>query len=209
MTTADQSQKRRKVRALLASGLVLGVGAAVTLAAWNDSVWGNAQFGTGENAWNVQGSFDDGATWDEYITNPGGDILFDPGFDNLAPGQTVTAVVGLRENGGGDLDAEIDMPAAVAREGSTNGPAASNLDEALRMTVTNMGATVGTCDATTQSGTPLVTNQPVSTGTFAGLTIAAGTEAYLCFAVTLPAGTSPNGLDNSVEVAWEFQAESV
>ncbi|MGZ2223858.1 SipW-dependent-type signal peptide-containing protein [Glutamicibacter nicotianae] len=30
------SQKSRKVKALLAGGLVLGVGAAVTLAAWTD-----------------------------------------------------------------------------------------------------------------------------------------------------------------------------
>ncbi|WP_226438443.1 MULTISPECIES: SipW-dependent-type signal peptide-containing protein [Rhodococcus] len=52
MTTNDQARSRnsRKRRALLASGLVLGVGVVITLAAWNDSVWGSSDFGTGENS---------------------------------------------------------------------------------------------------------------------------------------------------------------
>ncbi|NLG54199.1 MAG: hypothetical protein GX542_00865, partial [Rhodococcus sp.] len=48
MTTNDATRERnrRKRKAILASGIVLGVGAVITLAAWNDSVWGTGAFGT-------------------------------------------------------------------------------------------------------------------------------------------------------------------
>ncbi|GAA3171571.1 hypothetical protein GCM10020255_060560 [Rhodococcus baikonurensis] len=64
MTTDRKAVNKRKVRALLAGGLVLGIGAAVTLAAWTDNVFGDAQFKTG--SWNLQGSFDGLTTWGEY-----------------------------------------------------------------------------------------------------------------------------------------------
>ncbi len=37
---AKNQNRRKKVRAVMASGLVLGVGAAVTLAAWSDTAYG-------------------------------------------------------------------------------------------------------------------------------------------------------------------------
>jgi predicted ribosomally synthesized peptide with SipW-like signal peptide len=49
MTEQQGSTKKRKVRALLAGGLVLGVGAAITLAAWTDNVFGNSDFATGDD----------------------------------------------------------------------------------------------------------------------------------------------------------------
>ncbi|MFN3340157.1 MAG: SipW-dependent-type signal peptide-containing protein, partial [Dietzia sp.] len=45
---AQQKQDRaRKRKALLAGGVVLGLGAAVTLAAWSDDVFANGIFNTG------------------------------------------------------------------------------------------------------------------------------------------------------------------
>ncbi|MGX9899679.1 SipW-dependent-type signal peptide-containing protein [Arthrobacter sp. SA17] len=38
-TTAFSTRRKDKVRALLAGGLVLGIGAAFTLAAWTDNEW--------------------------------------------------------------------------------------------------------------------------------------------------------------------------
>ncbi|MGO2139648.1 MAG: SipW-dependent-type signal peptide-containing protein [Leucobacter sp.] len=55
----DSAQSRRgwtKARALLAGGLVLGVGAAVTLAAWTDNEWVRGVFGTG--TFGIEGSTD-------------------------------------------------------------------------------------------------------------------------------------------------------
>ena len=87
----NKAQKRRKVRAILASGLVLGVGAAVTLAAWNDSVWGKAEFGTGANSWNVQGNFTGASDgWNEFVTaNAAGSFNFGVNASALVPGDTV------------------------------------------------------------------------------------------------------------------------
>lgn len=58
----DSVQSRRgwtKARALLAGGLVLGVGAAVTLAAWTDNEWVRGVFGTG--TFGIEGSTDGSA----------------------------------------------------------------------------------------------------------------------------------------------------
>ncbi|WP_016691555.1 SipW-dependent-type signal peptide-containing protein [Rhodococcus rhodochrous] len=202
----NKAQKRRKVRAILASGLVLGVGAAVTLAAWNDSVWGNAQFGTGANTWNVQGDF--GGGFNEYIENPGGSMIFTPGFGNLAPGQTVASLVGLRETGS-NLDAIVSLQRATDPADVADGVSKSNLDETLLLKVTDMGATKGTCTDKQQTGDVLTgTTATVSNGTFANLTVPKGAERWLCFAVTLPNNLNPSTLSKSVSVAWEFQAVS-
>jgi len=59
---------RRKVRAVLAGGLVLGVGAAVTLAAWNDSEFATGTFTAG--TFNLEGSTD-GTTFTDHNVDDG------------------------------------------------------------------------------------------------------------------------------------------
>ena len=54
--TEERGLRSRKVRAILAGGLVLGLGAAVTLAAWNDSEFAKGTFTSG--SLNIQGSVD-------------------------------------------------------------------------------------------------------------------------------------------------------
>src|SRR5690606_23874046 len=55
-TSARRSGTSRKVRALLAGGVVLGIGAAATLAAWNDSEYAGATFTAG--SFNLEGAVD-------------------------------------------------------------------------------------------------------------------------------------------------------
>jgi|GEM_PF-5464807 len=43
----DQRNTSKKFKAILAGGVVLGVGAAVTLAAWTDQEWTTADFSSG------------------------------------------------------------------------------------------------------------------------------------------------------------------
>ena len=62
------NQKSRKVKALLAGGLVLGVGAAVTLASWTDQEWTEGLFGAG--SFNIEGSLD-GLTFTEHESEAG------------------------------------------------------------------------------------------------------------------------------------------
>src|SRR5690606_31735774 len=58
-TDAEVQHRRRRsrmIRALLAGGLVLGVGTAVTLAAWNDSEFASGTFRAG--TFDLEGSTD-------------------------------------------------------------------------------------------------------------------------------------------------------
>ena len=57
------------VRAILAGGLVLGVGAAVTLAAWNDSEFATGTFGAG--SFNLEGQETIAAGFSDHETAPG------------------------------------------------------------------------------------------------------------------------------------------
>ena len=92
------STRRRKIAAIAAGALVVGVGATYTLATWNDSewVWGGANntpgVGTGEFEvqQNATSPFSDtGADWADRETNPGGGLTFSAGALSLSPGDTI------------------------------------------------------------------------------------------------------------------------
>jgi len=207
MTNADKTRNRRKARAILASGLVLGVGAAVTLAAWNDSVWGKAEFGTGDNSWNVQGNFTGVAdAWNEFVTaEDAGTFAFGVNASALVPGDTVYAKVGLRVVSEG-LGADITMPAA---QNATNSALAGVLD----LKVASVDASIP-CDAAAVNGTTRAAGKVATAAVTTPITIPADSEHWLCFAVTLPAGTTPGQLGTAVggkystSVNWEFKAAS-
>lgn len=79
-------QKSRKIRALAAGGAVLGVGAAVTLAAWSDSEFAQGIFNTddfGIHATTGGATFSDNPEAEQAL-----ELTF-PGAEALAPGDTV------------------------------------------------------------------------------------------------------------------------
>lgn len=83
----ETTQRRRKVQAIFAGGIVLGIGAVVTLAAWNDSEFAQGVFGAG--AFDLEGSTD-GDDFEQHPTVEGAaELTFEA--DNLIPGQTVYA----------------------------------------------------------------------------------------------------------------------
>ena len=85
----NHRSKSRKVKAILAGGLVLGLGAATTLAVWNDSEFVTGAFRAGH--FNVQGSAD-GTTFADHTTSEAAATLsFSTGFNNLSPSQTVAS----------------------------------------------------------------------------------------------------------------------
>ncbi|MEB4614667.1 SipW-dependent-type signal peptide-containing protein [Leucobacter sp. M11] len=92
--------RSRRVRALLAGGLVLGLGAAVTLAAWNGSEFAKAQFAAGSFAFT--GSTD-GVTFASHPSAGAaasltvtGDVL------NLAPGDETYLPYAVKLEGSND-----------------------------------------------------------------------------------------------------------
>lgn len=204
--------RRRKIRALLAGGLVLGIGAAVTLAAWTDNVFGEAEF-SAEN-WNVQGDFsaDGSGAWAEYATDgTAGTFTYTTGFDALSPGTTVYSPVALRvgtaAGAGGAYDANVTLL------GATN-PGGGALGEFLRYTVSS-GVSATDCNSgTLAGGTAIVApDSTLDTGSAANAVTLPldGAAVPLCFAVTLPQTVAPDVVAGQTtgRVVWQFEATAV
>lgn len=106
-----RSRQGRKIAALSAGLLVIGVGATYTLASWTDSewVWGGAEgeAGIGTSEFNVQQNTtlpfadgDDDENWVDRASNPGDELTFSTGALSLTPGDTIYAPVSLRSAAG-------------------------------------------------------------------------------------------------------------
>lgn len=190
----SKADRRRMVLAVLAGGVVLGVGAAVTLAVWNDSEFASSTFSAGQ--FDLQGSVN-GTTFDSSPTAPGKTLTFELDADTLSPGAVVYAPFAVQ------LSADSDYEAAVTLGEEIGGAIGDNLTYSL-YEVASFGAT---CSADTPpTGTALVADRAASaTGTVPAFDLtAAGDPTFLCFVVT--AGSVAQGATGTV--TWEFAATS-
>lgn len=188
----------RRTRALLAAGLVLGAGAAVTLAAWNDSEFATGTFSAG--TFSLVGSTD-GTTFSDHPTaGSAATTAFTVNAATLSPGDVTTAPFAVELAGGTTNDALVTVSAA----GTTG--TVTNLSYELLQTTT-----FGCSAATT--GTPLVAAATAlgsvpGSPTFAlahGAGAAAGAPVFLCFKVTAGAGLVQGQTGSAT---WQFQAAS-
>lgn len=95
----DQDRRRKRgvfVRFGLATVAVVGIGAAITTAAWTDDVWFNADAQAA--SFNLQGSTSATGPWSEYDTQAGALVVPIPAsnFGSLIPGETRTLVVHVK-----------------------------------------------------------------------------------------------------------------
>ena len=172
-----------KARAILAGGLVLGVGAAITLAAWTDQEWAKGVFGSGQ--FGIQGATD-GSTFAEHPDQASAATLnFQIGADRLAPNDTVYAGYAVRLAPGTTNQADV----TVTQDDSA---------KIAGTTASYRYTTSATCDATAYAAG---TNE---NGTSFELT-ALGTPVYLCFRVSADS-TLPQG--QSGTILWNFAATS-
>lgn len=205
------SQKSRKVKALLAGGLVLGVGAAVTLAAWTDQEWAGSTFDAG--SFNIQGTVDPSLTeetWDDHATS--GDaaaIDFKLQAANLTPGDTVAGAFALRTDASTTYAATTELLTASA----TGAGDASNLTYGI-FTVADFASCTPTATAADAGATSIVSagsgfnaapTGPNNIELAAGTTDTAGAPVVLCFQVTAKT-TLEEGQSN--DVTWNFEATS-
>jgi predicted ribosomally synthesized peptide with SipW-like signal peptide len=189
--------RSRRFRAILAGGLVLGVGAAVTLAAWNDSEFAQGTFTAGQ--FNLEGSTD-GSAYAEH-TDVGApaalDFSVDP--DNLSPGDSVTAAFAVR------LDAVTTSPADLVITASpATGSILPNLTYRLDQT-TAFGCDLSGSTNLVTAGTAIdavVAPPTVELADGAGV---AGAPAYFCFTVT--AGDDLEQTQSGT-ATWQFAATS-
>ncbi|SJN12320.1 hypothetical protein FM113_14575 [Leucobacter sp. 7(1)] len=220
-TTQRPSGRTRKIAAIAAGALVVGLGATYTLASWNDSewVWGGADGdpNVGTSKFNVQQNTSVpyvGTSWGDFDVNPGDELTFTAGALTLSPSDTIYAPVALR-TGTDSVAGDVELQGAVAAAGITVSDAGDELWNAIRATVyTSAGATppaactaAGVGDAT---WTAIVTNAPLSTVASGEQTLSAeaGSTQHYCFALTLPAGSPDTLQGRTIAPAWEFAATS-
>ena len=195
-----RQNRSRRFRAVLAGGLVLGVGAAVTLAAWNDSEFAQGTFTAG--SFNMVGSTD-GTTFTEHATAGAAAALpFTVPAVNLTPGDTTYAGFAVR------LTAATTTDAVVTVSNSATTGVVSNLS----YTVIDTGSTFGcTADSTgtalvpaaTAVGTvPAATTFTLPKGASTGVD---GVAHNLCFKVTAGPGLAQG---QSGTATWQFLAAS-
>lgn len=212
--------KSGKVRAILAAGLVLGVGAAFTLAAWTDDEWvfggagPNDTPGTKTYAMqqNTVAPFAD-ASWTDQASPNGGRLDFTLQATDLLPGDTVYAPFQLRAKAGSEA---LTVSLAEARQ-ATN-PAVGNANSTALYDAMRYQAWVGLdaadCSAAgdkTSAVELVAVNSELdalgldSFNLAAGASGAPGAPVNLCFAMTLPAGTTDVTLQGkNVVPLWRF-----
>jgi predicted ribosomally synthesized peptide with SipW-like signal peptide len=199
-----------RVRALLAGGLVLGLGATVTAASWNDSEYATATLTT--------------STFDTQSNVGGVGYL-----DNAGPlGTSVTLPVGAFSPGTtGYLPVLIRTKAtSIAGTVVLNGATFTGTDATLLSTafVYRVVRTTSTCDSTAFTGSPAFVvgtstasaapaltvgqNGGVSNVLAAATLVAPGAATGFCFEVTLPTTAATTLQGKTASATWQFLATS-
>lgn len=198
------SPRSRRFKAILAGGIVLGVGAAVTLAAWTDDEWTEGVFGAG--SFNVEGSTTgaEGTFADHESVGGAADLSFDlSGADNLSPNTVVVAPFVVR------LDAETTSNASIVLTSASGDGANAN---ALTYGIVGVAsADACTPGATGEEIVPAGTDLDSAAGAQeveleAGNGNAAGPAATLCVKVTADSTLSEG---DGATAQWHFTATSI
>lgn len=212
--STTRTTRRRKAQAIAAGGIVLGIGAAVTLAAWNDSEFAQGTFGSA--SFNLEGSVD-GTT---YVENPEGDpaVIFDSAALNLVPNQTVYDDFWVRLDSATSVDGSIEAGAGLGVAAITE---VANADdetnsENLSYAIYNVSAD-GECSAAgVEDLTAVASGGSLAEGEIgpsAAIDLesngpgTAGDAVQLCFQITAADGDEFNQ-DVETTVTWRVTATS-
>ncbi|MFJ3958196.1 SipW-dependent-type signal peptide-containing protein [Arthrobacter sp. NPDC090010] len=216
-----RSFRSRKVRAILAGGLVLGVGAVFTLAAWTDNEWvfGQNDNGTGgpgtavyhmeQNTWTGTAG---AAAWSDQGAKNGGALTFTVNADKLLPGSTVYAPMQLRSAAGSQaLTATLaeGVQATPVVDPTNNSALYGALTYSLKSGVTkaqcNAAGFAGGGTVLVAAGQPLTATSATPISLPAGAdSSTAGTGVDLCFALTLPTTADSSLQGKATTPLWRF-----
>jgi predicted ribosomally synthesized peptide with SipW-like signal peptide len=188
----------RKVQAVIAGGLVLGVGAVVTLAAWTDSEFAQGTFAAGK--FNMLGSID-GLTYTEHSTvGTAATLPFTVNPASLSPGDVVYAPFAV------ELDSGTTNNAAVTISTAATTGTVTNLTYTL-LQPTTFGCASGTTGTTlVPAGTAVGTTPGSPTFNLTkGSGGSAGAPAFFCFKVTAGAGLVQGQTGSTT---WQFLGTS-
>ncbi|WP_167132168.1 SipW-dependent-type signal peptide-containing protein [Paramicrobacterium chengjingii] len=199
-SVASASKPRRrpaswftKLRAVLAGALVLGVGAAVTVAAWNDSEFAQGTFSA--STFGIVGATN-GVDFSEHPDAASAAALtFTAPFDAMSPGSTAYAAYSVQTTADSTVGGTVALSAA---SGNSTG-----LGQWLTYSVRTIAG--ADCNATTFAGGESVATDGTATRT---LSSGGSDQVNYCFAITLPAGTPNEAQGTSVDASWTFTATS-
>lgn len=136
-----RNKSGHKVAALLAGGLVLGIGAATTLAAWSDSQHATATFTAG--VFSLVSSAD-GSTW---VDHPQGDpAVLAMGTDGMSPGISGFGYLDVKTSSAATLGGTVLLEAATRGT-----PSDDAMVDALELRAKVIAAGL-TCNATALAG---------------------------------------------------------
>ncbi|RLP80803.1 hypothetical protein D9V34_00900 [Mycetocola lacteus] len=182
-----------RLRALLAGGLVLGVGGTLTLAAWTDQEVVQATFKAG--TFDIIGSTD-GTNFTSHPTGSGATLTFVPTAGAMLPGQTVYAPFSVKTAPGST--GGLLTPIA---SGTNN----TGLGAYLTYQVSRV-ATPANCTAAGISGGTVVVpagSSPTVGGSEQFAVAGAGTQTITyCFAITLPSNAPNAAQGTTLNAVW-------
>lgn len=198
--------RRRRVQAVLAAGLVLGIGTAATLAAWTDSE--NATGSFGSSVFGTESQSAGSPTYASNTASPGAALSFDA--TAMSPGTSHYAWLNVRTT----TISTVGGTVALTSSAPTGGLASALQFRAVRMPGP---APSSTCDAAAFSGTPAfiagaaASYLPVSqvpATQVANPIGAAGAQLGFCFEVRIAPGTANSFQGQTASVTWTFTATS-
>lgn len=207
---ADRRRIGLKIRAILAGGLALGVGATVTLAAWNDSVYATTTVTA--STFNIVGNMSGqtgGTTFNEHdltAGNPAGVVTYSPAITGISPGTVSFGTVAIRTTSATNVGGAV-----LLQPGSTGtGTLASTLTVAVRAY-----ASTTTCNQdvfTNNVGASIVASQlfsaAIPTNAAQTLNAAAGNTITFCVRIELPVGAPSTLQGGTATTTWQFLATS-
>ncbi|UFU06512.1 SipW-dependent-type signal peptide-containing protein [Ruania halotolerans] len=195
-----------RVRALLAGGLVLGFGAAATVAAWNDS-----EFASGTvtaSTFGIEGSVN-GGTYAEHATSgEAATLAFSPALPALSPGDAGFMQFSVRTTAASTTGGTVGMQTPVVGGSST-------LADALRYAVRVIPAG-SACDAalfSNASAPVIVGNETALTAAVAAnsrpLDAAAANEVSYCVRISMLTTAPTTVQGQTTTMTWQFLATSL
>lgn len=203
----NRQQRSRRVRAVLAGGLVFGVGAAATLASWTDQEVATATITAGTFA--IESRTNLGAFEDSPHTPA---LTLPLGATGLYPGEKRAAWIQIQNKG--------SVPGTVSLSGVTvvgadnvSAPTgnSANLQNVLKVgvavTTTTNGAVAPSCTTATPTTSvatgATVVPAPVATGALAANR---GNIVSFCVVVEFPVTAGNNTQGGDVRPTWTFTA---
>lgn len=213
---ADRMRTRRlRIRAALAGGLVLGLGATATVAAWTDGEFARSTVSAA--TFGIQGSTD-GTTWSDNPSTAPASLTFSGQVPPFVPGNAGFVRYGIRTVAGSAAGTSTFLAPALDGVGTTGAELAADtaLRDALRYSVRIIPAAT-TCDAAVFAGAgvgtavatdQLLTATPTGAGVTQPLAASTGSPLFYCIRLGLQADAPTGAQGGAFGITWRFEGST-